>query len=284
MNESIEYILKNPITIIAKKEIMDNIRNKWVIIISILFAALAILVSYAGSLFSEGWQDFGLTISGMSALVQYIISIIALILGYSAIIGEIEKGSMSSLLTLRTTRLEILLGKLLGLGIILSISILIGFGLAGIVIGLNISDANYLQYVVFIAVSILMGLTFLSLGFFISCIFNRRATAMGGAIFLWVFFAIIWSLISAGLLVATVDITNITSLPDWYFGFQLLNPLGPYGGFISLNIGPISAGAGDIPAIVYPAFYTSELMLFAEFLWFIIPLIAAIYLFNKKDI
>ena len=52
---------------ITKKEIMDNVRNKWIILISVLFASLTLLVSYAGSIFSQGWQDLGLTVSGMSS-------------------------------------------------------------------------------------------------------------------------------------------------------------------------------------------------------------------------
>ncbi len=85
---------------IAKKEFIDNIRNKWIIIITILFISLTLLASYAGSIYSEGWQDLGSTMSVMGGLVNFLITIIALILGYSAIIGEIEKGSMDSLLSL----------------------------------------------------------------------------------------------------------------------------------------------------------------------------------------
>ena len=47
-------MIHNPILSIAKKEIMDNIRNKWIILITILFVALTLLASYAGSVFSEG--------------------------------------------------------------------------------------------------------------------------------------------------------------------------------------------------------------------------------------
>ena len=93
----------NSIFYIAKKEILDNIRNKWVIILTIIFAALALLASYATSIFSTGWQDLSGTINSMIILVQYIISIIALVLGYSSIIGEIESGSMNSLISLPTT-------------------------------------------------------------------------------------------------------------------------------------------------------------------------------------
>ena len=88
------------IFIISKKELMDNIRNKWIIILTIIFTSLTLVVSYFGSIYTNGWQDLGTTIQGMSNLVTLLIPIIALMLGYAAIIGDIEKGSMSSLLSL----------------------------------------------------------------------------------------------------------------------------------------------------------------------------------------
>ncbi|HEC71970.1 MAG TPA: ABC transporter permease, partial [Thermoplasmatales archaeon] len=69
------------ITNIAKKEFMDNIRNKWIIIITVLFASLTLLASYAGSIYSKGWQDLGVTILIINSLVNLLITIIALILG-----------------------------------------------------------------------------------------------------------------------------------------------------------------------------------------------------------
>ena len=70
---------------IIKKEILDNIRNKWIIILSIIFALLTLVTSYFGSIFSTGWQDLGGTINGMMSLVQLLVPIIALIF-YSLII------------------------------------------------------------------------------------------------------------------------------------------------------------------------------------------------------
>ena len=164
----------NPMFIIAKKEIMDNIRNKWIIILSIIFFLLTLVVSYFGSLYSEGWQDLDITISGMMNLVQFLVPIIALILGYAAIIGEIERGSMSALLSQPTSRIEIVLGKFIGLGSIISITIIAGFGIAGFIIALNVTNTNFIDYLIFIASTILLGLIFLSLAIFFSTLFKKR--------------------------------------------------------------------------------------------------------------
>lgn len=283
----------NSIISIAKKEVMDNIRNKWVIIITIIFTALTLLASYAGSIFGSGWQDLAGTINSMSSLVQYLISIIALILGYSAIIGEIEKGSMSSLLALPTTRKEILFGKFIGLGTILTTSVLIGFGLAGVIIGLNVGEVNYGEYLFFIASSIFMGLIFLSIGLFLSTVFKKRSAAMGGAIFVWVLFAIIWIFIVGAIIVASGTFQTNTSspgnieIPDAYWASKFFNPLSSYSSFVSLNIESIHStqftqfsNLGISP----PGFYNSTNMLISMIIWFVSPLALAFWRFDKKEI
>lgn len=281
---------------ITKKEILDNIRNKWVIILTIIFTSLTLLASYAGSILSSGWQDLSGTISSMIVLVQYLISIIALILGYSAIIGEIESGSMSSLLSLPTTRNEILLGKFFGLGTILSISIFIGFGLAGIIIGLNVDNVNYGEYLFFIAASILMGLIFLSIGFCISTVFKKRSSAMGAAIFTWVFFAIIWLFIIAAIVIATnsslLDTSNASqsphqidiNIPEVVYISEFFNPISSYSELISLNVGTVDTSAYENLDLGPPDYINSINMFLAMCIWLFSFLLLAFWRFNKKDI
>jgi len=279
----------NSIFYISKKELLDNVRNKWVIIITIIFTALTLLASYAGSIFSSGWQDLGGTISSMTALVQYLISIIALILGYSAIIGEIEKGSMSSLLSLPTTRTEILIGKFLGLGSILTLSIIIGFGLAGLIIGFNVPNVNYGEYFFFILASILMALIFLSIGLFLSTVFKKRSTAMGSAIFIWVFFAIIWLFIVAAIIVASNTISDIESggefrLPDAYYASNFFNPISSYSQLLQLNIGSLSGNSVEQFGFETPDFISNASMTLSMFIWLFSFLFLAYFAFKRKDI
>ena len=278
-------MILNSIFGIAKKEILDNVRNKWIIILTIIFASLALVVSYFGSIFSQGWQDFGVTIGGMMSLVQFLIPIIGLMLGYAAIIGEIEKGSMSSLLSLPINRLEILMGKFLGLGGVLSFTTLIGFGVAGIVIAANVSNVNYSDYLIFIGSTILLGLMFVSLALFFSTLFKKRSTSMGGAILLWFLFNMILPLVFVGIMIASTSLEKITSgsFPEWYYILELINPLSVYSALISLNVGPVSTMQGAI-SISYPSFYSSGLMILILIIWIVSFLFLAFWRFNKRDI
>jgi Cu-processing system permease protein len=278
-------MILNNIFGISKKEILDNVRNKWIIILTIIFATLTLVVSYFGSIFSQGWQDLGATISGMMSLVQFLIPIIALMLGYNAIIGEIEKGSMSSLISLPINRLEILLGKFFGLGGVISFTTLIGFGLAGIVIAINVSDVNYGNYLIFIASTIILGLVFLSLALFFSTIFKKRSTALGGAILLWFIFNMILPLVFVGIMIAFTSLESISvgNFPDWYYLLELFNPLSVYSALISLNIEPISNMQMDF-SLSYPSFYSNGLLIIILIIWTIAPLTLAFWRFNKRDI
>jgi len=272
---------------IAKKEIMDNIRNKWIIIVSIMFAVLTLVVSYFGSLGSHGWQDLGITISGMTSFATYLISIIAFMLGYATIIGEIERGSMSALLSLAATRFEIVVGKFLGLGAVLCFTVLVGFGIAGIIIGVNVHNVDYLQYLAFIGMTMVFGLVFLSISLCFSTVFSKRSTALGGTIFLWFLFTIILPIVFVGLLATTIDfskITTVTSLtiPEWYYVLILFNPIDVYSSLIGVTIKPVSSSiAGLVPN---PSWYSPGLLLGVLIIWIVVFFVLAAWRFNRKDV
>jgi Cu-processing system permease protein len=273
---------------IAKKEIMDNIRNKWIIIISVMFALLTLVVSYFGSIFSQGWQDLGGTIAAMMTFVEYLIPIIALMLGYATIIGEIERGSMSSLLSLSITRFEIILGKYLGLAAVLAFTILVGFGVAGLVIAVNVTNVNYIEYLIFIGATIMFGLIFLSISLFFSTLFKKRSSAIGGAVLIWFSFLFIIPIIFTGVLVAIAGLDNLMvgSVPNWYYGLELFNPVSVYSYVISLNVVPLNQIAQQNNTITstYPSFISNWVLVPILIIWIIVFFFLAYWRFNKQDI
>ncbi|MEM0492685.1 MAG: ABC transporter permease subunit [Candidatus Thermoplasmatota archaeon] len=280
-------MMHNSVIYIAKKEFMDNIRNKWIIILSTLFAVLTIVFSLFGAIFSTGWQDIGGTISSMMSIVNLLVPIIALILGYGAVIGEIEKGSMNALLALPTTRLEIILGKLFGLGSILSASIIIGFGTAGVIISLNISDPDILAYLVFMFATILLGLVFLSMAIFFSTLFKKRSSAIGGAILLWILFIIVIPTVIQGMVISEVGIDALMSgkqvdVPDWYYTVQLSDPGSIYQSIISLAIP--SFNSNILFRMSYPEYYTPLSLSLLLVLWVIVFFLLSYWRFSVRDI
>jgi len=84
---------------IAKKEFMDNIRSKWVILISIIFIILTILSAYvAGGASDEVFGGMEATVVSLMSIYTLLIPLIAIMLGFSTIAGEAEAGALSVVL------------------------------------------------------------------------------------------------------------------------------------------------------------------------------------------
>ncbi len=193
------------IGIVAGKEFRDRIRNRWVLAIAVVFAAFALVIAYFGAAQqgSVGFRSIEVTIASLVSLVIYLIPLIALILGFDAIVGERERGSLDLLLTMPITRLELLIGKYLGLSAALAISTVAGFGLAGIAMAGRLDAGALMHYSGFILSSVLLGMVFLSLAVTLSVFAADRAGASGLAIALWFFFVLVFDLLLLGALVAT---------------------------------------------------------------------------------
>jgi len=275
---------------IAKKEVMDNIRSKWIIITTGIFISLAIISSLIGALIHEsgGLEDLRTTVLIMMFFVQYIIPIIGLMLGYATIVGEKERETLSALISYPVTRLEIIIGKFLGLGLVLSTSIFIGFGIAGIIIGISVGFVDLGIYLTFIAFSILLGLVFLSISMAFSSIFKKRSTSMGMSIFTWSFFSFLWGIFLFGL-IAINRINPASSEAGGYFLLNLFSPAQVFNALISLNIGGpetlVMPSMGmSVFANDFPDFYNNGVLLSILFIWIFIPLILSYFAFRCKDI
>ncbi|MFO8132927.1 MAG: DUF6297 family protein [Thermoplasmatota archaeon] len=271
---------------IAKKEFLDNWRNKWIIAMAAIFLVLTLVVSYAGSSLGggSGWQDIDSTIAGMMSIVTFLIPIIGLMLGYAAIVGERESGSLQLLLSYPVHRYEVLAGKFLGLSSVLAFASFIGFGVSGIVIGLNVSGMHWGEYGIFIAASFLIGFAYIALSLCFSAVLQKRSTALGMSVLLWFLFAIIWNTVLLVVLVATknIDMTPGAEFvaPTWYHVAALVNPVTAYQTLVAVNIGPVSANiAGDLPS-----FYSTPVTLAVLLAWIAVPLLAAFAVFRRKDV
>src|SRR5574340_1522981 len=116
------------IATIASKEFWDRIRNRWVLAVALVFTAFALVIAYFGAAQqgTAGFRSIELTIASLVSLVIYLIPLIALLLGFDAIVGERERGSLELLLSLSISRAELLLGKYSGLAAALSMATLAG--------------------------------------------------------------------------------------------------------------------------------------------------------------
>jgi Cu-processing system permease protein len=210
------------VRIIASKEFRDRLRNLWVGAVALIFALFALAIAYFGSAQqgAVGFRSIDVTIASLVSLVIYLVPLIALILGYDAIVGEKERGSLELLLSMPISRLEILLGKYLGLSAALASSTAIGFGAGLLPLAAQISVNDLYHYTGFVLSAVLMGMAFLSLSLLISVLAADRMRASGIAIAFWFFFVLIFDLLLMGALV----ISNGHLGSNVFAGLLMLNP------------------------------------------------------------
>ncbi len=278
---------------IAKKEFMDNVRNKWVLALSIIFLLLVILMSYFGGAMSGGdveFQGYKSTVGSLSTIASMLLPIIAIMLGYSTVIGERENGSMSVVLGCPVSRFDVILGKFLGLGAVLAATIFLGFGVSGIIVGAMAGFDDALAYLLFMVLTVLFASFFLGFSIFMSTIASKRSTAIAGGLAIF-FSGMIAGTVLIGIWVATGgDIQGLVDqamqgvmpqLPDWYwagtfFSFMDIYPMGAMDLFNTTDFMGYSMD--------YPWFVNAP-MIFAWFLFLTTAtFLASVFVFGKKDI
>jgi Cu-processing system permease protein len=210
------------IGIVMAKEFHDRIRNRWVLAVTAVFTAFALVIAYFGAAQQGevGLRSVEVTIASLVSLVIYLVPLIALILGFDAIVGERERGSLDLLLSMPITRTEVLLGKYFGLSAALATSTLVGFGIVGVLLATRMPAAALWHYGGFMLSSVLLGMAFLSLAVLVSTWASDRTRASGAAIALWFFFVLVFDLLLLGALVATGGAAGGAAFPY----LLLLNP------------------------------------------------------------
>ncbi|MFO7791468.1 MAG: ABC transporter permease subunit [Candidatus Saliniplasma sp.] len=268
---------------IAKKEFMNNVRNKWVFILGLVFVGLILLTSAYGGLESRGEagiKGYEFTISVGSEMVVLLTSVVAIMLGYKTVVEEVESGNIGLLLTSELDRKEIVTAKFLGLSTVLTAAVVGGLAVGGVLIGIMASFEGALDYLYFMVLSLLFSLVFLSLAVLMSSVVKKKSHALAGGIFLWLFFNIVFELILFGVLVAREGVPDLTGsqvefvFPDWYWFASLLSPNETFSMGVRLIMERI-----DLPAILNLPFIVGSLLL-----WIIVPLALSLYIFERNDL
>jgi ABC-type transport system involved in multi-copper enzyme maturation permease subunit len=275
---------------IAKKEFLDNIRNKWVILLSLIFIILTIASSYLAGGQAGGEQVFGgmeETVVSLLSISTLLIPLIAIMLGFSTIAGEAEKGALSVVLSYPVGRTEVLLGKFLGLGAVLAVTPLIGFGLGGIVIAATVGFEHGVAYLAFIALAILLGLMYLSVVIFISALCRTRVRAIAGGVLLF-FWAMIYGMIIMAVYIATggnyqefLTPGGFMELPEWFWASIVLSP-GDANQMAVMRAFNLDQAFGF--QIEAPEWLSMGFLLLIHLMWILIPLILAYIAFKRRDI
>src|SRR5262245_22975056 len=235
---------------IARKELRDALRNRWMVGYSVLLAALGLVAATAGFESSAGLalQTFGRTTATLMNLCLLLAPIVAVLAGASAIAGEQDRGTLELLLSQPIARSTFLLSKYVGLLASLTIATVVGFLPAGVLIATETGAAFLGQYALFPAIAVALGAAMLGVGLRISIASRTAVQAQGMAIFAWFAFVLLYDLLlmgtltvsgipiqllAASLIANPVDAARVLGVlalePDLYL-------LGPAGAYLAVNL------------------------------------------------
>jgi Cu-processing system permease protein len=266
------------IATIAGKEFRDRIRNRWVLAVALVFTVFALSIAYFGAAQqgTVGFRSIEVTIASLVSLVIYLIPLIALLLGFDAIVGERERGSLELLLSMPISRAELLLGKYLGLAAALASSTVAGFGLVAVVLASRLDLGALYHYLGFMASSVLLGCAFLSLAVMLSVFASDRTRASGLAIALWFLFVLVFDLLLLAALVVSEGQWGGQALPY----LLLLNPADVFRILNIFTLEDVSTLYG-LATVFPPALARPGLLGLVMAAWIVLPLAIAAYRFRR---
>lgn len=268
---------------IAEKELLESIRSRWLTTFMLVFGLLALLISFFGlsALGVGGYQGFNKVTASLLNLVLYLLPLIALVMGAAAIAGEKESGSLHVLLTQPVNKSEVIIGKFFGLALALVAALLTGFGGAGVVIAWKTGVVNIGDYFVFILLSLVLAMVFLSVAVLISVISARRSQALGLAIFAWFIMILVYDFLAIGV----ASLQKAAAVVPLLLTLLLLNPADMIRVLIILRLGGEAAFGPTLAALTRAMSHVSGeiLLAIALILWVMVPLLLAAWLFTRKQ-
>ena len=183
---------------LALHELLERARDRWVLVVSLLFAALASGVSAYGSQ-AAGDAGAASTLTGPSlvTLASLFVPLVALVLSHDAIVGERERNTLGLLLSLPVSRVEMVLAKFVGRAAALVLSVCLG--IAAAMAFASVGERSTLATL--LGPTLALGLAFLSIGMLISSIASRQSIAASLVVVVWFGLVFFYDL---GLLAALV--------------------------------------------------------------------------------
>jgi Cu-processing system permease protein len=264
------------VAILLRKELRDGLRDRWLWLFAAVFGALALAVGSVSLVDAAGTLGFSRTVAGLINLTLLLVPLVGLSLGAQSVAGERDRRTLPYLLAQPIGRVDLLLGKYLGLGLALATALGLGFGAAGLLVAQV--GANAGVYTALAGLAVLLGLASLSLGLLISVLARRSAVAVGVGVVVWFGLVLLGDLGLMGTAVA------LQLRADTLFLLALLNPLEAFKLAAVLAIQPsleVLGPAGLYGAQTFGA-WLGPMLVGLLVAWCVLPLGLAGLMFRRK--
>ncbi|MFB6255028.1 MAG: ABC transporter permease [Halobacteriaceae archaeon] len=259
----------------AFQEYRLSLRNRWAVGLTILFGTFAILLLFFGGS-DIGTMRIGPLIASFGSLATYLVPLAALAYGHTIVVGADEQGWLDMLFALPTPRWIVVLGKYLGRAGTLAVSIAIGFGFAGVWLGLRYTVGSGLDlFASLIFWTIGLGLVFLALATLVSVPVTQRTHALGISLIAWLWFVLVHDLVALG-------IVTMLGLRGWALSLLvLLNPVDIFRILILQNAG---ARGAPFTAVFAETGLSMPILIVGLIAWILVPISLAAYLIQYRQV
>ncbi|MBL8762749.1 MAG: ABC transporter permease subunit [Phycisphaerae bacterium] len=266
---------------IAQRELREAVRSRWFLLYTLAFAVLGLAVSFVSASGSggSGLSGFGRTTAGLVNIVLLVVPLMALTAGAASIASDRERGMLSYVFAQPVWRLEVLLGKYIGLAASLLASLSLGLGACAVILAWKGIAARPASIVWLTGLSFALALGMLSVGMLISALARKASVAVGTAIFVWLILVFVSDLaLMAGTVALRLRIEEL-------FLLSLLNPLQVFKMWTLHGVDATLDVLG--PAGLYASEeYGARLhVMFGAFMlaWVVLPLSAAAAMLSRRS-
>ncbi|VTT86607.1 Nitrous oxide reductase maturation transmembrane protein NosY [Halorubrum sp. DM2] len=200
---------------VARKDLRETVQSRGMIALIALFSLLVSVLAFIVRPTGQNEQfatEALLSFFVGPVLVTYLVPLVGVVVGYGAVSGERESGSLKLLLSLPHSRADVVFGKVVGRGAALALAVFAGFLLPAavlIVVPVTFNAGAFLGYTVFAAA---LGVVFVSISVGCSAASSTQLRALIGSIGVYVLFVLLWSVLT-GRLVGAVPGSVINALP-----------------------------------------------------------------------
>ncbi|MFB6189642.1 MAG: ABC transporter permease subunit [Halapricum sp.] len=276
---------------VAKKDFQDAIRSRMFWALSIIFGLLAVGVGGAYGYF-DVFKNAGATNQGVALVwfvsipVSLFVTLTAVIISHKAIVGERESGSIKILLALPHSRLDVVLGKIVGRTGVLAVPTVVSLVLGVIVGSALIGSFAIVPLIALLCMMVVLIVAYVSLMIGMSAFTNSTSLATAGAVGYFIVFELLWS--GIGQVILMVMGKNPIRPPDWYYLYTNLS----LGNAFNTVLGQIiqwladTSGTGIQTGLSYGnAFYvTPWVAVVSILLWLIVPAAIGYKRFSNTDL
>lgn len=264
----------------ARREFREALLSRWFILYTIAFAILAVAVAFVSlaGVGSRGFAGFGRTTAGLLNLIMLMVPLIALTAGAGSVAGERERGTLLYLLAQPISRLEILLGKFVGLAAALCCSLSLGFGASAAVLLWRAGGTGLGAFATLVGFSCALAIAMLSVGLLISVISRGSGVATGIGLFTWLSLVFLSDL---GLMAGTV-LFRLRVQEVFFVG--IVNPLQAFKMAVLAGMNTTLDVLGPVGVYASQTVGDDLLRILAAVLavWAVAPLVAAAIVFTRR--